>query len=292
MLVKKWINFVDMLLTCLLLILAHPVTNFVSAESRRNRVPRRLRRSESFFGLHFDLHARDTDNRMGENVTRRMLENIIEKVKPDYIQCDCKGHPGISSYPTKVGNPAPGFVRDPLRIWRDVTAQRGVALYMHYSGVWDNAAVKRNPDWARVDQNGNVDGRLTSVFGPYADRLLIPQLKELCDDYSVDGVWVDGECWATTRDYSKSAIEAFRKETGFMEVPRKPTDPNYFEFTEFCREAFHRYFSHYVTELHKHDPGFQICGNWAFSSFMPEPVTIDVDFLSGDFSPNDGVNSA
>ncbi|MHC4308979.1 MAG: hypothetical protein ACYSSN_03460 [Planctomycetota bacterium] len=173
---KKWINLVVMVSMCLWLTLAHQTLSLASNGPKRtrriseqNKAPKRLRRSESFFGLHFDLHARDTDNRIGENVTRRMVESIIEKVKPDYIQCDCKGHPGISSYPTKVGNPAPGFVRDPLRIWRDVTAQRGVALYMHYSGVWDSAAVKHNPDWARVDQNGNVDWRLTSVFAPYVD---------------------------------------------------------------------------------------------------------------------------
>jgi hypothetical protein len=122
--------------------------------------------------------------------------------------------------------------------------------------------------------------------------LLIPQLKELRDNYDVDGVWVDGEFWAVAHDYSKAVGQAFQKQTGIKELPRKTTDPHYFQFTEFCRQGFHRYFEHYVTELHKHDPEFQICGNWAYSSFMPEPVTVDVNFLSGDFSPNDGINSA
>ena len=88
---------------------------------RKEESPKRLRRSESFFGVHFDFHARDTDTEIGRNVTQEMIERIIERVQPDYIQCDCKGHNGFSSYPTKVGNPAPGFVKDQLRIWRDVT---------------------------------------------------------------------------------------------------------------------------------------------------------------------------
>ncbi|MDD4192582.1 MAG: hypothetical protein PHI28_14710, partial [Mangrovibacterium sp.] len=37
---------------------------------------------------------------------------------------------------------------------------------------------------------------------------------------------------------------------------------------------------------------FQICSNWAFSSLMPEPVTVNVDFLSGDLTPKDAVNAA
>ena len=68
-----------------------------------------------------------TAQSIGKNTTRPMIENIINQVHPDYIQIDCKGHPGLSSYPTKVGNPAPGFVGDPLRALAagDRRARRG-----------------------------------------------------------------------------------------------------------------------------------------------------------------------
>jgi len=253
---------------------------------------KRLRRSESFLGIHFDFHAADDSRRVGRNVTREMVRGIIQRVGPDYIQCDCKGHPGVSSYPTKVGHPAPGFVRDPLRIWRDVTAARGVALYVHYSGVQDREAVRRHPGWARVGPNRRRDRKNTSVFGPYVDELLLPQLKELADTYDVDGAWVDGECWSLEPDYGKHALEAFRRKTPGRKPPRKPTDKRWRVFAEFCREGFRQYLRHYVDEMHAHRPGFQIASNWAFSSFMPEPVSADVDFLSGDYSPDDSVNSA
>jgi len=264
----------------------------VASGASQEGYPPRLTRSESFLGVHFDFHAGDDCKQIGQGVDREMVEYIIDQVKPDYVQCDCKGHPGLSSYPTKVGNPAPGFVKDPLKIWREVTAERGVALYMHYSGVLDSKAVQTHPEWARINEKGEKDDRLTSVYGPYVDNLLIPQLKELCDVYGVDGVWVDGECWATERDYSDRVIEAFQKQTGAKEAPRKPEDPYWFEFSEFCRDGFRRYLSHYVTELHKHNRKFQIASNWAYSSMMPEPVTVDVDYISGDFSPMDSVNTA
>ena len=254
--------------------------------------PKRLRRSESFLGIHFDFHAGKDCTEVGKNVDREMIEYIIDMVKPDYVQCDCKGHPGISSYPTKVGNPAPGFIRDPLKIWREVTAERGVALYMHYSGVWDNEAVKQHPEWARINEKDEIDKTLTSVFGPYVDELLIPQLKELSDVYGVDGVWVDGESWATRRDYGKNVIKAFQKQTGIQDIPRKSTDPHWYEFSEFCRDGFRNYVNHYVTEIHKYNPDFQIASNWAYSSMMPEPITIDVDFISGDFSAMNSLNTA
>jgi len=254
--------------------------------------PPRPRRSDSFLGIHFDFHAGDDCTQIGKDVTRPMVEQIIDAVQPDYIQCDCKGHRGLCSYPTKVGNPAPGFIRDQLRIWRDVTAERGVALYMHYSGVWDNEACKRHPSWARVDENGKRDKKITSVFGPYADKLLIPQLRELADVYGVDGVWADGECWATVPDWHPNAIKEWVARTGIRKIPRKPEDPHYAEYLEFCRDAFRRYLAHWVDEVHRTNPNFQIASNWAYSSFMPEPAKANVDFISGDYSPQNSVNTA
>ena len=102
------------------------------AAGRQTNGPPRLKRSESFLGIHFDFHAGDDCKNIGQQVDREMIEYIIDQVKPDYIQCDCKGHPGRTSYPTNVGNPAPGFVKDTLRIWRQVTAEKGVGLYMQY----------------------------------------------------------------------------------------------------------------------------------------------------------------
>jgi hypothetical protein len=254
--------------------------------------PARLKRSESFLGIHFDFHAWGDCTEVGKNVTEEMVESIIDQVRPDYIQVDSKGHAGIASFPTKVGTATPGFVKDQLRIWREVTARRGVALYAHYSGVFDCQAVKLHEDWARVTEEGKGDPEKASVFGPYVDELLIPQLEELCDDYGLDGVWVDGECWATGRDYGPGVLEAFRRQTGIENVPRKPEDPNFFEFNQFCREGFRKYMRHYVDAMHRHNRRFQIASNWAFTSFMPEPVSADVDFLSGDYSPGDSVNSA
>lgn len=108
----------------------------------------------------------------------------------------------------------------------------------------------------------------------------------------MDGAWVDADCWAPVPDYSEAAVKAFRETTGIETAPRKPGDPHWFEFLQFHREAFRRYLRHYLTEVKKTNPDFQLCSNWAFAHPMPEPVTAPVDFLSGDYSPQDSVNSA
>lgn len=257
-----------------------------------NHYAKRKRRSESFFGLHFDFHAGDECTEIGKNTTEEMIEEILLQAKPDYVQCDCKGHRGFSSYPTKAGHPAPGIVRDALRLWREVTARNGVALFMHYSGVWDTEALIHHPEWACVNAEGEREKDITSTFGPYAEELLIPQLKELCDVYGVDGVWLDGESWATKADYGETVLRQFRNETGITTIPYKPEDPFFFEFLEFCREGFRSYLRKYTDALHQHNSEFQIASNWAFSSFTPEPVCADVDFISGDYTPQNSINSA
>ena len=253
--------------------------------------PPRLTRARSFLGVHFDFHAGPDCKDIGRRVTRASIERMLRMVRPDYVQCDTKGHRGLSSYPTRVGNAAPGFVRDPLRIWRAATARQGVALFAHHSGVWDDAALARHPSWGRVDEKGRRDKHITSVFGPYVHRLLIPQLKELADDYGLDGAWVDGECWATKPDYHPRVLRAFRQATG-LRPPRGTDDASYPAFAGFCREAFRRYVRCYVDALHAHAPGFQVTSNWAFGSFMPEPVTARVDFLSGDYDSRNSLHAA
>ncbi|MEG0579688.1 MAG: hypothetical protein RR490_07215, partial [Niameybacter sp.] len=62
-----------------------------------------------FLGLHFDIHATMEDVELGKCLTKEHLIQQFNKVKPDFVQCDCKGHPGVASYPTKVGLKAKGI---------------------------------------------------------------------------------------------------------------------------------------------------------------------------------------
>ncbi len=115
--------------------------------------------------MHFDFHAGREQTGIGAQLDRDTLEELMSRVKPDYVQCDTKGHAGNSSYPTKVGYPAPGMQGDILRMWREVTARHGVALYAHHSGVGDDRALEHHPEWAAVHADGTPDRQKTSVFG-------------------------------------------------------------------------------------------------------------------------------
>ncbi|MCI0480993.1 MAG: hypothetical protein L0213_05340, partial [Candidatus Dadabacteria bacterium] len=221
-----------------------------------------------------------------------MVGRLLDRIRPDYVQYDCKGHVGWAGYPTKVGTPAPGIVKDSLAVWRKATRERGVGLFIHYSGVWDTRAISLHPEWARVDEEGKADPNNTSLFGGYRDGLLIPQLKEAVSAYDLDGLWVDGDCWAARLDYSKAALEAWKKETGHGEAPRKRGEPRWLEWKMFHRRAFEKHLGLWVDALHAFKPGLQITSNWMYTTFAPKPVETKLDYLSGDYSPSLSVDRA
>ncbi|HET7178217.1 MAG TPA: hypothetical protein VFI14_00765 [Chryseosolibacter sp.] len=229
---------------------------------------------------------------MGKTLTEEMVDSLLTKARPDFIQVDCKGHPGVSSYPTKVGQQAASYDKDPLALIRKVTQEHHVALYVHYSGVQDHQYVKLHPEQARFTPKGKSDETNASLWGTYADDLLIPQMKELIGKYHIDGAWIDGECWSVRPDYQPLALKEFTTKTGITQIPHSPKDAHYKDFVEFNRKKFISYLDHYTRVLHAYNPQFQICSNWAYSSMMPEPITVGLDFLSGDFDPKNSLNTA
>ena len=252
-------------------------------------------RKESFWGLHFDFHARPTDEKQGKNLKEEDIREICRELKPDFIQIDCKGHPGWTSYPSSLGNAVPNFEKDTLAIWRKVTREENVALYMHYSGVFDAKYCSEHPEERTLMADGAYHNDSTKLIGSYSDDLLIPQLLELAEKYGVNGVWVDGDCWMALTDFSPETISAFEKETGINlegKLPEHPDDKYYYEYKEYNRELYRRYVRHYVDAVHEKHPDFQVCSNWAFSDHMPERVSANVDFLSGDLNPLNSFNSA
>ena len=84
-------------------------------------------RSQGYFGLHFDLHPGQQDTVLGADVAEENVRRLLRRVRPDFVQYDCKGHAGYTGYPAQVGWPSPGIVKDSLAIWRKVTREEGVA---------------------------------------------------------------------------------------------------------------------------------------------------------------------
>ncbi|MEI6970586.1 MAG: alpha-L-fucosidase [bacterium] len=251
---------------------------------------------ERYFGMHYDLHAGAGDTDLGSRCGMEELVPMLELTAPDFVQTDCKGHPGYTSWFSKVPNASvpPGLKHDAMMQWRQATRKLGLPLHCHYSGVWDAAAGARHPEWCAVTADGKSAG---APFGqnagaptgekmcprsPYLDELMIPQMIELIDRYEVDGFWVDGDLWAVEPCYCEKCKAAWTAQTGLAEPPAKEDDPAWPRWWNFTRESFYAVVTRYCDAVHRHKPGVLVCSNWLQTFNNPGEPAVPTDWISGD----------
>jgi hypothetical protein len=251
-----------------------------------------------YFGLHYDLHAGVKDTDLGARCAPRELVPSLRLMAPDFVQTDCKGHPGYTSWRSKVpeASVSPGVVKDAMQQWRAATRKLGLPLHCHYSGIWDMAAGARHPEWCVKTADGKAAGapfgqnagaatnEKMCPRGPYLETLMIPHLLELVDRYGVDGFWVDGDLWAAEPCYCDRCREAFRATTGIAEPPAAEADPNWPAWWNFTRESFEAYVTRYCDVIHAHKPGVLVCSNWLQTFKHPGEPRVPTDWISGDNS--------
>lgn len=268
-------------------LLAHP-TRFAPQIAN----PRPHWHQDVFFGIHNDLHATAFDTELGRELTPELLRARLLETHPDWIQTDCKGHPGYTSWPTTVGSTSPGVVKDALRIYRDVTSEMGIKLGVHYSGVVDVRAIELHPEWGRVDASGKLDKWATCRLHGYDEQLMIPQMMEILDKYDVDGFWVDGENWAAKPCWCTLCKAEFTRRTGIRDIPTAKGQPHWDEWLAFHRDLFVEHVTRYTDAIHARKPACEVVSNWMYSMYEPEAVKAPIDYLSGDIVPWSGVDLA
>ena len=232
------------------------------------------------------------DKNLGRDASVKQLIEQFEKIKPDFVQCDCKGHPGVTAWPTDVGVRSPGIVKDALAIWREATRRLELPLIMHYSGVYDVAAIANHPDWGRIKSSretaaaggDSLDHDHTCPLSDYTEHYMIPQMLELIRKYDIDGFWVDGENWATQPCYCPRCRAEFTRRTGIEHAPEGDDEPHWNEWLAFTRDLFVEHVDKYAHAIHAEKPSCSVCSNWMYSVRQPDPITAAVDYISGDFS--------
>jgi hypothetical protein len=47
--------------------------------------PHKLRRADSYWGLHFDHHSELNESHLGKTLTEGMIDSLLKDARPDYI---------------------------------------------------------------------------------------------------------------------------------------------------------------------------------------------------------------
>ena len=251
---------------------------------------------DRYFGLHYDFHAVAGDLDIGSHCGMDELVPMLKLMAPEFVQTDCKGHAGYTSWFSGIPEAAvpPHLEYDALAQWRAATAALGLPLHCHYSGIWDKAAGAKHPDWCVVPAKPHGDApkgqnagapvhEKMCPRGPYLERLLIPQTLELIDRYDVNGFWIDGDLWAVEPCYCDACRKAWTEETGIAEPPTDPSDSDWPRWWKFTRDSFYAFVRRYCDAIHAHRPGVLVCSNWLQTFRNPgDPTVVPTDWISGD----------
>ena len=130
------------------------------------------------------------------NTAPEELIPLLRIMNPDFVQTDCKGHPGYVSWfsETQEASVPPGLKHDALRGWREATQEMGGAALPLFR-IWDIAAGARHSEWAvtqapsklemdqqRGGQNTATSDTVRQKMCPrsdYLDRLMIRSSSNL-----------------------------------------------------------------------------------------------------------------
>ncbi|MCL1856987.1 MAG: alpha-L-fucosidase [Kiritimatiellaeota bacterium] len=253
---------------------------------------------DRYFGLHYDLHAGPQDTELGLKCPPAYLEGIFKTLGVDFVQTDCKGHAGMTSWfsQTPGASVSPGVKKDMMAQWTAAAKKLKLPLHCHYSGIWDAAFGAKHPEWcvkrpdgenagAPFGQNaGTKSAEVLCPRSPYVETLVIPQFLELIDRYGVKGFWVDGDVWAVQPCYCAACLKAWTEETGLEKAPEEFSDPEWSRWMRFTRAGFEAYVRKYCDAVHNHKKGVLVCSNWLQTFANPGEPSVPTDWISGDNS--------
>ena len=246
------------------------------------------------FGYHSDLHLWENDFDAGTRALPDELEASLRTVNPDWVQVDSKGHPGLTSWFSKVSGAsvAPHLAHDAVAAWREATRRLGLPLICHYSGFLDLAAARKHPEWLAVLPPGKNRAEPLPLYEAYMcprsdywTELMIPQLLELTEDYGADGFWIDGDAWGFHGCWCPKCRAEFTGRTGITAIPAGPEDAHWREWWDFQFASLLATVTNYTEAVHRRNPRVKVCSNWLDSINYPVSVDLPVDWVSGDTTP-------
>lgn len=160
--------------------------------------------------VHLDFHTSEFIPEIGEKFDKKEWQNTLKIGHINQINIFSKCHHSWSYYPTKIGHQHPNLKFDLLGAQIEACHEIGVKCPIYYSVGWSASEAAEHPDWVAREKSGQFQGLLwnfeakpTDVktenawlwlcpanSGPYHQHIL-KQVKEICENYAVDGFWFD-----------------------------------------------------------------------------------------------------
>jgi hypothetical protein len=189
-----------------------------------------------------------------EKLAKDLVESNVNAVGI-YTKC----HYGFSYYNTKIGVRHPGLNFDYFGTLAKACKDAGLVVYAYYSVARDSVAYQNHPDWRQTDSKGHTFLLTKGNWGvvcfnsPYTQEVVFPQIREVLENYEVDGIWWD--------------IVTFEKDSCFCpyckkEMKAEGYDPyKPYEHYIFNEKSIERFYQESYSLIKSFDPKLQIVSN-------------------------------
>lgn len=239
-------------------------------------------RAGAIFSLHYDQHAHAASPGLGAGVEH--LAEMFRAVRPAMVQYHSVGHPGYTTYPSRIGAPSAGLQADMLARYSQAARQAGAKFFIYVSTLWNDRVFQQHPEWRRLGPDGKTPTRegWLDHNSRYVDDHLLPLLAELIERYQPDGFWLDGDMWTVLPSWNPDAVAKYRAETG-REPPINDMDDGFDHFKHWTLVTSYQTYLRKVSRcIRSRKPSCVLGVNWAYSLRQPEDAPDSIDWLTGD----------
>lgn len=154
----------------------------------------------NFRQVHLDFHTSEKIDGIGSRFSKKQFQEALKVGHVNSITLFSKCHHGWAYHPSDANEMHPGLSFDLLQAQIEAAHEIGVKTPVYLSAGLDEKTAKKHPDWLthHRDENGNLyvpdfsnPGYHTFCMNtPYLPYLLA-QIKEVCERYDADGIFLD-----------------------------------------------------------------------------------------------------
>ncbi|MEQ8847730.1 family 10 glycosylhydrolase [Botrimarina sp.] len=186
---------------------------------------------------------------------------------------------GVTLYPSELMRREFGVAIDPVLAGRDPLAElielahaKGIRVVAWFEFGFSSSyrqtdggpLIRKRPGWAALDREGKLVSRngfqWMNAIDPQVQDFLLAMLKEVVENYDVDGVQGDDRLPAmpSTGGYDPLTVELYRREHDGAAPPDDPRDPGWVQWRA---DKLSHFVERAYGELKALDP--ELCVSWA-----------------------------
>ena len=148
--------------------------------------------------IHLDFHNSPLIPDVGSEFEADRFADDLSRAAVNYVVCFAKCHHGMCYYNARQGRRHPSLTFDLLRAQIEACHKRDIAVSAYLSVVWEEEAARLHPEWQQLGPDGTPRHKIPGdrwatvcLNSPYIEEMLLPQVREVTENYEVDGLWFD-----------------------------------------------------------------------------------------------------